>query len=367
MGWRWTVSLQRRLENAVRSAIPEGQTPGAVLCVGTTERVVYLNAFGHRRLVPTKQPMRRDTVFDLASVTKVTATAPAVCLLWQQGKLDLHAPVKRYLPEFSGGHKNQVTVLHLLTHSSGLPAFKNYLLWSKEQRAWSVVEREKAIIADICHTRLKAAPGKLFIYSDLGFILLGEIVRRISGWDLNAFCRRHLYAPLKMLHTRFNPPKSWHSRCAATQWRDGMMLQGIVHDPNAFALGGIAGHAGLFSTADDLARFCQMLLRDGELEGVRIFEPEVVRAMRADHSPVKGVQRGLGFDIQSPYSPQMKGERFPVGVFGHTGYTGTSITIDPFKGAFIILLTNRVHPDDKNSIAILRKTVANLVAEHLYR
>ncbi len=366
MNWRWTKSLQRRLEEAVRSAIAEGQTPGAVLCVGTTERVVYLKAFGHRRLVPTKQPMHSDTIFDLASVTKVTATAPAICLLWQQGKLDLSAPVKRYLPEFSGGQKNGVTVLHLLTHSSGLPAFKNYLRWGMGHRAWSMEGRQKAIIADICRKRLKAPPGKSFLYSDLGFILLGEIVRLVGGMDLNAFCRRHFYKPLRMMRTRFCPPKSWHSRCAATQWRNGVMLQGVVHDPNAFALGGVAGHAGLFSTAYDLARFCQMILRDGELDGVKVFEPEVVQAMRTDHSPAEGVQRGLGFDIQSPYSPQMKGEKFPVGVFGHTGYTGTSVTMDPFAGVFIVLLTNRVHPDDTRNVAALRKTVANLVAESIY-
>jgi CubicO group peptidase (beta-lactamase class C family) len=226
--------------------------------------------------------------------------------------------------------------------------------------------QKEAIIADICRTRLKASPGKVFIYSDLGFILLGEIVERVSGLDLDRFCRRHIYEPLEMGWTRFNPPKSWHSKCAATEWRDGKMTQGVVHDPNAFALGGVAGHAGLFSTASDLARFCQMILREGELDGVRVLEPETVRAMRTNHCPVEGVQRGLGFDIQSPYSPQMKGEKFPIGVFGHTGYTGTSVTIDPFAKVFIVLLTNRVHPDDKRNIASLRKSVANLIASAIY-
>lgn len=366
MRWRMTMALERKLNKAIQQAISEGQTHGAVLYIGTAERMLYLKAFGHRRLLPSKQLMHDDTIFDLASVTKVTATAPAICLLWQQGKLDLHAPVKRYLPEFSGGHKNQVTVLHLLTHSSGLPAFKNYLKWDMGQGKWDTGERRKAILNDICRTKLKATPGKQFIYSDLGFILLGEIVRQVSGLDLDAFCRRYLYMPLQMRWTRFNPPKSWHSKCAATEWRDGKMTQGVVHDPNAFALGGVAGHAGLFSTARDLARFCQMMLQEGELNGFRIFEPEVVKAMRTNHCPVEGVQRGLGFDIHSPYSPQMKGEKFPIGVLGHTGYTGTSITIDPFKRVFIVLLTNRVHPDDKRNVTGLRKTVANLVAESIY-
>jgi len=167
--------------------------------------------------------MHPDTIFDLASLTKVVATAPAVCLLWQWKKVDLTAPVRHYLPEFSGGQKNRVTVLHLLTlrtnspskmhtHTSGLPAFKNYL---------QLGLRGDAILADIFRTRLKAPPGTQFCYSDLGFILLGELVRRVSGLDLDAFCRRHLYAPLRMKRTRFNPPKSWRIRCAATEWRDG--------------------------------------------------------------------------------------------------------------------------------------------------
>ena len=358
MRW-WTKRLQGELERTIQAAIDEGHTPGAVICVGTAEKILFIKAFGKRREVPSPQPMEVDTIFDLASVTKVVATAPAICLLWQQGKLDIHAPVKRYLPEFSGGHKDKVTLLHLLTHTSGLPAFKNYL-------RMGLKGQKEAIIADICRTRLKASPRKVFIYSDLGFILLGEIVERVSGLDLDKFCRRHIYEPLKMGWTRFNPPKSWHSKCAATEWRDGKMTQGVVHDPNAFALGGVAGHAGLFSTASDLARFCQMILREGELDGVRVLEPETVRAMRTNHCPVEGVQRGLGFDIQSPYSPRMKGEKFPIGVFGHTGYTGTSVTIDLFAKVFIVLLTNRVHPDDKRNIASLRKSVANLIASAIY-
>ncbi len=358
MSW-WTKRLQKIVEQTIQAAISEGQTPGAVICVGTAERILYLGAFGRRQEVPRSLPMHTDTIFDLASLTKVVATAPAICLLWQQGQIDLDAPVRCYLPEFSGGHKNRVTVRHLLTHTSGLPAFKNYL-----QKG--LKGRPEAILTDICQTRLKAPPGKAFIYSDLGFILLGEIVRRVSGWDLDTFCRRFLYQPLRMRWTRFNPPPSWHRRCAATEWREGQMTQGVVHDPNAYALGGVAGHAGLFSIASDLARFCQMLLREGELNGVRLFEPEVVQAMRTNHCPVEGIQRGLGFDILSPYSPQMKGDRFPVGVFGHTGYTGTSLAVDPFKGVFFILLTNRVHPDDKRNIASLRKTIANLLATALY-
>lgn len=354
------LRLTKRLDETLKGAIEVGRTPGAVLCLGDAEDILYLKAFGHRRLVPTKQPMYPDTIFDLASLTKVVATAPAICLLWQQGRLDLTDPVCRYLPEFSKGQKRKMTILHLLTHSSGLPPFKDYLKWGKGHGA-----REK-VLRDICQTRLKGKPGTVFIYSDLGFILLGEIVERVSGQSLNTFCRRHLYRPLQMFRTRFHPPKTWSKKCAATGWRDGMMLQGVVHDPNAFFLGGIAGHAGLFSVAEDLAKFCQMLLRGGERNGIRIFDPRVVRAMRTNHCPVEGVRRGLGFDILSPYSPQMKGDRFPVGVFGHTGYTGTSLTIDPFSGVFFVLLTNRVHPDDTRNIAPLRKAVANLIAEALY-
>lgn len=358
MGW-WTEKLHRKLVRAIQIAIAEGQIPGAVICIGNADKIIHLAAFGKRREVPSPQPMCAGTIFDLASITKILATAPATCLLWQEGKLDIYDAVKRYLPEFSGGHKNRVTLLHLLTHTSGLPAFKNYLqMGLKGQR--------EAIIADICHTRLKALPGTVFIYSDLGFILLGEIVRRVSGMDLDEFCRRRIYAPLRMRWTRFNPPKNWRNKCAATEWRNGQMMQGIVHDPNAYALGGVAGHAGLFSTAADLALFCQMLLREGELNGVRIFEPEIVKMMATNQCQVEGIQRGLGFDIQSPYSPQMKGEKFPTGVFGHTGYTGTSITIDPFSGVFVILLTNRVHPDDRRNIAPLRKQIANLVATAIY-
>lgn len=355
----WTKKLRRELSEVIQNAITEGQVPGAVICVGNAEKVLYLAAFGKRREVPSPQPMHIDTIFDLASLTKVLATAPAICLLWQEGKLDIYDAVKRYLPEFSGGHKDKVTLLHLLTHTSGLPAFKNYL-------QMGLKGQNEAVIADICRTRLKAPPGRVFIYSDLGFILLGEIVRRVSGMDLNEFCRHKIYMPLQMRWTRFNPPRSWHSRCAATEWRSGQMMQGIVHDPNAYALGGVAGHAGMFSIAADLALFCRMLLREGELNGMRIFEPEIIRMMVTNQCPVEGVQRGLGFDILSPYSPQMRGERFPIGVFGHTGYTGTSITVDPFSGAFVILLTNRVHPNDRRNVAPLRKAVANLIAVAIY-
>lgn len=352
-------SMCSKLDEIINSAIARGDTAGAVIAVGERGGVIYQRAYGWRRVVPRKLPMRVDTVFDLASLTKVVATAPAIALLKEYELLDWDDRVHRYIPEFSGGTKRYATIRHLLTHTSGLPPFKNYLAMKFDTAR---------IINDICHTRLRAAPGKRFIYSDLGFILLGEIVHRLSEMPLDEFVRVRFFNPMGMRRTRFRPPKSWHRQCAATTFdeRTGEMLCGIVHDPNARIMGGVAGHAGLFSTAADLARYCQMLLNCGVVNGRHLFRKQTVRAMTANQCPVKGVKRGFGFDIKSPYS-HPRGHRLSSASYGHTGFTGTSLWVDPVNGIFIILLTNRLHPDGNGDVRKLRAQVADVVYECLVK
>lgn len=352
-------SVSRKLDEVINSALLRGDTVGAVVAIGDRDGAICQRAYGWRRTIPRKLPMRVDTIFDLASLTKVVATAPAIALLKECELLDWDDRVHKYIPEFSGGTKRDAAIRHLLTHTSGLPPFKNYLTMNYDPAR---------IIDDICHTRLRAAPGKRFIYSDLGFILLGEIVQRVSDMPFDKFVRVHLFNPLGMHRTRFRPPASWHRQCAATTYdeRTGEMLCGIVHDPNARIMGGVAGHAGLFSTAPDLVRYCQMLLNHGVANGKRIFREQTVLAMTTNQCPVAGIKRGFGFDIKSPYS-HPRGHHLSAASYGHTGFTGTSLWIDPVNGIFIILLTNRLHPDGKGDVRNLRAQVADVVYECLVK
>ncbi|HPO73986.1 MAG TPA: DUF1343 domain-containing protein [Armatimonadota bacterium] len=344
-----------RLAALLEQAVAAGETPGAVALVADRQSVVFHRAFGHAQVVPRAEPMRPDTLFDLASLTKVVATAPAILLLVEAGAIRLQDRVVEFIPEFAGEGKDEVDLRHLLTHCSGLPAWKPFY----EQGA-----SPEELFATICATPLEHPVGRFFRYSDIGFILLGEVVRRVSGLRLDEFTQRHLFAPLGMSETCFCPPASWAARCAATELRDGVSLRGQVHDENAAALGGVAGHAGLFSTASDLARFCQMLLNDGELEGTRVLSPLSVRAMLAPQSTCLGSARGFGFDLHSAYA-SIRGDLLPSGSAGHSGFTGTSLWIDRDLGLAIILLTNVVHPTRERSARRLRSRVSNVVAAAL--
>lgn len=354
-----TPPLDTILDTRLQDAIVGSKTPGAVLFAGHNDVPLYRNAFGHRRVTPHPLPMQATTIFDLASLTKVVATAPAISLLIDRGKIGLDDPVYKFLPAFRGGYKSQVTIRHIVTHTGGIRALTALLPGAPRKRTPNAVPRA---ITKICELRLQSKPGTKFTYSDLGYILLAHLVEIVSGDPFDVFCQQHLFEPLGLSHTRFKPPRKWRDTIAATEWRNERMLCGAVHDPNAFALGGIAGHAGLFSNAPDLVRFCQMILSGGKLDGVRILSERAVELMTTNQCHVKGIQRGLGFDIDSPYS-HPRGHFFSRSSFGHTGFTGTSLWMDPASGTHIILLTNRLHPDGAGDVRELRMEVANILGK----
>lgn len=343
-----------RIRLAIGSAIQTSNTPGAVYWL-EHQGQIFTHAAGERSVEPVHEPMSMDTIFDLASLTKVVATTPAVLLLIERARVDLDAPVQRYIPEFSSEPTRSITIRHLLTHTSGLrPDLDTRPAWSGHETA----------IRLACVERPTDPPGTRFRYSDINFILLGEVVERVTHQRLEEFVLTEVHRPLGMNHTRFLPGESVRPGIAPTEKaQDGPPLRGVVHDPTARFMGGVAGHAGLFSTAHDLARYARMLLNEGELDGVRLFKPETVRLMTSVQSP-PGItaRRGLGWDIDSPYS-RPRGQLFPLGSYGHTGFTGTCLWIDPFSKSFWILLSNRVHPSGKGNVGPLQSQLALASAE----
>jgi CubicO group peptidase (beta-lactamase class C family) len=342
-----------KIDAAIDQAIAGHRLPGAVVWVehGSDH---YWKAYGHRALVPAAEPMTGDTIFDVASLTKVLATTPAVMILWERGQIKLDEPVHSYIPEFTGGGKERITVRQLLTHTSGLPeGISTHPRWQGTATA----------IRMACAVKLQAPPGREFCYSDINFLLLGEIVARVSHAPLNEFCAKEIYQPLKMVDTGYLPDKEKLPRIAPTEMADGVMRLGRVHDPTARFMGGVAGHAGVFTTAPDLARYAHMMLNLGELDGARIFKPDTVRMMTSVQTP-PGMKerRGFGWDIDSGYS-RARGGHFPIGSYGHTGFTGAAFWIDPFSKTFFIFLSNRVHPDGSGNVLELYRTVGTLAAE----
>ncbi len=338
----------------IDTAVQTGFIPGAVLAIGHTGQVVYLKAYGSRSLLPAREPMTVDTIFDAASLTKVIATTPSVMKLFEQGKIRLNDPVTNYLPEFQDG-KSDITIRLLMTHFSGLPPDLPLLpRWSGYQTGI-----EKAL-----HARPIAPPGARFLYSDINFILMGEIVRRVSGESLAQFAREQIFAPLGMNETGFLPGAALRSRIAPTEIDPdtGAPLRGVVDDPTARYMGGVAGDAGVFTTAADLAKYAEMMLGMGERNGVRLFSPLTIKAFTEPASPAdQPILRALGWDMDSPFSSN-RGELYPIGSFGHTGYTGTSLWMDPTTNSFVILLTNAIHPHRGHSLSSLRCRVATAVA-----
>ncbi|MFO0752156.1 MAG: DUF1343 domain-containing protein [Thermodesulfovibrionales bacterium] len=300
--------------------------------------------------------MTGDTLFDAASLTKAVATTTAVMRLVERGKIRLDAPAARYWPAFKANGKGEITVRHLLTHYSGLrPDLSLQPRWSGYGTALKKITAERPVFP----------PGSDFLYSDINFIVLGELVRRVSGMPLDAYCARFIFKPLGMRDTRFRPPASLRRRIAPTRYYNGRFLCGEVHDPTCFAMGGLAGHAGLFTTADDLSLFARMLLNGGSLGGVRILERRTVEEMTTPQSPQgKKRLRGLGWDMDAPFASNRE-ELLPVGSFGHLGYTGTALWIDPVTGTYIVLLTNRVHPDERGDVKELRAAVKKAVSDIL--
>ena len=347
------------IDSIVKEAIRNGNCPGAVVVVGQNGKVIYRKAFGHRALVPRVLPMNVHTIFDMASVTKVVATTTAVMQLMEQGKIVLSEPVSEYWPDFKANGKEAISVRELMTHYSGLPPDLEL------KPDWSGYDIAMKMIVDV---KPMVPPGTRFIYSDINFETLGELVRRVSGKPLDIYCSEHIFKPLGMKETRFNPPATWRKRIAPTQYQEGdkgKMLWGEVHDPTAYNMGGVAGHAGLFSSADDLTIFAQMLLNGGSYKRARVVSPLTVEKMTSPQNPPdKMALRGLGWDLDSPFASN-RGELFEVGSFGHTGFTGTDIWIDPVTKTYLIILTNRVHPDGKGDVVMMRTQIATVVAAAL--
>ena len=351
------------IEPLVVQAIAEKKLPGAVVLIGRGDRVLYQKAIGNRALVPAVEPMTLDTIFDLASLTKVVATTTSVMILLEEGKIRLSDRVSTFIPGFERYGKQDITVRHLMTHLSGLrPDLDLADGWNGSDTAIALAIEEVPT----------AAPGDRFVYSDINYFLLGEIVHRVSGATLDQFARDRVFEPLGMKDTTFLPSETLRRRIAPTEnctplgWpcKDSAatMLRGVVHDPTARRMHGVAGHAGLFSTAADLSIFCRMLLDGGAYHGTRILSPLTVAKMTTPaSSPGERNVRGLGWDIDSAFSAN-RGELLPVGSFGHTGFTGTSLWIDPTTDMYVVFLSNRVHPDGKGDVTPLRARVATIAA-----
>jgi uncharacterized protein YbbC (DUF1343 family) len=335
----------------VRAEIDAGHIPGAVVLVGEHNRIIYREAFGARMGQPDQVPMSVDTIFDLASLTKVIATTTAVMQLVDAGRLKLEQPVAKYWPAFAAHGKAGITVEQLLTHSSGLRAdLDQRETWSGSLAARLRVEAEHPLYP----------PGSHFLYSDINFIALGELVERVTGQSLESYTERHIFGALGMKDTGFRPARPSRARIAPTDVEDGVLRWGEVQDPTAKRMGGVAGHAGLFGTADDLARFSQMLLNGGTLNGIRTLSAKAVERMTAPHRLPGNVLRGLGWDIRSPYGGG-EDTAFGAGSYGHTGYSGTSLWIDPKRGTYLIILASRLYPDGKGDVKPLRRQLAQLV------
>jgi uncharacterized protein YbbC (DUF1343 family)/CubicO group peptidase (beta-lactamase class C family) len=336
----------------MQQAVSKGNIPGGVVLIGHNGSVLYRKAFGMRSLEPSREPMTVDTIFDLASLTKCIATSTSVMQLISEGRVRLNDPVAAYLPEFKQAGKEDITVRELLTHFSGLPPDLDLKSpWQGRNAAFALAMQAKPIYP----------PGTRFLYSDINFETLGFLVEKVSGMTLNDYASVKIFAPLGMKSTRFLPPSDWTPRIAPTQYDEqGKMLRGVVHDPTARRMGGVAGHAGLFATADDLSIFAQALLR-----GDKILSRLDVEKMTTPQQPAtSSTLRGLGWDIDSPFSSN-RGELLPVGSFGHTGFTGTSLWIDPVTDTYIIILTNAVHPNGHGSAVSLRAHITNAVVASL--
>jgi uncharacterized protein YbbC (DUF1343 family)/CubicO group peptidase (beta-lactamase class C family) len=338
------------VDTLVQEQVNDFGITGAVLLVGHDGHIVHQKAFGYRAVSPRREAMTTDTIFDLASLTKVVATAPSVMRLLEYGQLRLEEPLSRHIPDFGMNGKESVTIRQLLTHFSGLrPDLDLNTNWSGQDTAFRLAHEEK----------LQSPPGAQFVYSDINFIELGELVERLSGMSLDKYAEAHIFQPLGMKHTRYLPLPSWAGKIAETLAVDNKrILRGVVHDPTAGRMGGVAGHAGVFSTAGDLALYAQALI-----DRKTILSPDIIDKMVTPQQPPNAVEvRGLGWDIDSPFSTN-RGALLPVGSFGHTGYTGTSLWIDPYSNTYIILLTNTVRPRQANSpVVSLRSRVATAVS-----
>lgn len=351
------------VDRVIAAALKRGDCPGAVVVVVHADEVVFRKAYGQKAIKPEPIPMTPDTIFDLASLTKPIATATSVMVLIEQGKVSPDDTVSKHWPAFGVNRKEQVTIAQLLLHTSGLTA---------DNALSDYADGKEKSLERIASLKLESPPGTRFKYSDVGFIVLGEIVEKVAGMSVAAFAQKHVFEPLKMTDTTFKPTVALKKRIAPTGLRDNSIILGEVHDPRAHKLGGVAGHAGLFSSGDDIARYCRMLLRGGELDGTRVLRENTVKLFTEPHTVPGTVgkdgstskqSRAFGWDVNTSYSAP-RGDLFIKGEgYGHTGFTGTSIWVDPGTKTAVIVLTNRVHPDDKGNATQLRREIATIVAQ----
>jgi len=354
------VSWKQEVADLVQKAIAAKKIPGAVVLVAQQGKILLHEAYGQRALIPQPEKMSLDTIFDMASLTKSMVTAICIMKLVEDGKLKVTDKVSWYLPQFGQNGKEDITIEQLLLHTAGLIPDN-----AQDDYEHGI---EKAY-ARIDALKLKAPPGTRFIYTDVGYIVLGRVVEKITGQPLDVIAQRWIIEPLQMQDTGYRrisnqtlPPTTL---IAPTEKEGDIILRGIVHDPRARQLDGVAGHAGLFSTSSDVLKFAQMLLQLGSYEGKTILKPETVKLMALARQVPGGGMRAYGWDVDTGYSSP-RGDRFPVGLsFGHTGYTGTSLWIDPTSQSCVIILTNRAHPDDKGDVTPLRRAIGSLVARRL--
>ncbi len=351
-------------DSAIYKAIKDKKTPGAVLCVVRHGKIAYLKAYGNKRIEPKIEKMTTETVFDLASCSKAVSTAISAWILIEQGELRLMDRVDNYIPGFENwkdadGNETAIRVIDLMTHISGLPPYADV----KALKAKYGAPNRDGVIDYISHCKRDFAPTTDFQYSCLNYITLQRIIETISGENLRDFAKQHIFDVLGMKHTDYCPSKELTKLCAPTEKQpDGKCLLGVVHDPLARVMnGGISGNAGVFSTAEDLAVLCAALQNGGAWNGHRVLSPAAVKAMRTVPSRAAKFGRTPGWDCYSDYASN-KGDMLSAETYGHTGYTGTSIVIDPVNDISIILLTNAVHPYDKGNVIALRSYVANAVA-----
>jgi len=362
-----------RVKTIIQEAIDRKDFPGAVILVARKGKIVLHRSFGESQWIPEARQMSTSMIFDLASITKPVATATCIMILVEQGKVRLWDKVKDFIPEFKpyvhedglphegDAEQEDACLWHLLTHTSGLPPYTE-----AEELVVKYGESvaTETLVAHIAQLDKTDPPGQAFHYSCLGFISLAYILKKVTGQTVAEFASERIFEPLKMRHTFFMPPSEFYDLCVPTEIVDGKPLTGVVHDPLARLQGGISGNAGLFSTAGDLAIFAQMMLNKGEFKGNRILSPLSVERMTSVFPEVSFAGRGLGWDLDSSYSTN-GGDLFGPRSFGHTGYTGTSIWVDPETETFVIFLTNRVHPNDEGSVASMRSRVANVVASSI--
>lgn len=352
-------------DSAIQQAIQDRIIPGAVLAVVRHGKMAYLKAYGNKRIYPTTEKMTTETIFDLASCSKAVSTAVSTMILIDQGKIRLLDPVNYYLPGFKnatdkGGKSKTIRIINLLTHTSGLPPYAPV----EELRKKYGSPNPEGLMTYISNCPRNFAPGEDMDYSCLNYVTLQHIIETVSRESLKDFAFNQIFKPLGMTHTMYQPDKKWLSLIAPTEkQKDGSVLWGVVHDPLARVMnGGVSGNAGLFSSATDLGIFVAMLQNKGEWNGKRILSPLAIKAMRSVPSSLQQFGRSLGWDLYSPYASN-NGDLFGKNTYGHTGYTGTSLVIDPDTDTAVILLTNAVHPvDGPHNVVRLRSLISNIVA-----